>query len=329
MILLRHLCLFVLLASSVAFENAKARKRRQAMHEAVGLLKTGGQFSTVEAKSCAACEAVARNLETKMARGHHLTGEVERLAVLYEACDGDERNVPQPIKPGGDGGEEILHYFQVSDELASQIKGSTDQFGLGEFCTVLLEEFEDELTAAVAAAKPVSSAVSAKMGGLAAGEHRNLMYEMKQAVCVQATSSCSDDTLNRISNGRIMQAIHQAKTDPVQAKRLESMFAAIGSGASGDGEEQKATAPSQKRDAANDDSDGDEGKTSPQTAAKSTAPPKAKSSRKKVKSSKDFANTPFSATLMGSALASPYAMVIGAAVTLPSIYVGGLVARLW
>ena len=250
-----------LVALASAFENAKQRQRKAAMRDAVDALNVPG-FSQIEAK-CAACEAVARSMEDKMKTGKHLGGAHDRLSVLYDVCDNIEENLPMTMKPIEEGGPEALHFWKAPKQQLDELKGGQiKDIGLGEFCTAVVGEYEEELSGVMESAKPLHSGFGKKLGGVEVKRdrapefilallralpyphlrHPHLlhpylllsthprvrvrrsrltllqmpMYELKVAVCVDATATCTNDGLNRITSHRMAQYSKDMDTDKLK-----------------------------------------------------------------------------------------------------------------
>ena len=154
-----------LVALASAFENAKQRQRKAAMKDAVDALNVPG-FSQIEAK-CAACEAVARSMEDKMKTGKHLGGAHNRVSVLYDVCDNIEEQLPMTMKPVEEGGPEALHFWKAPKEQLEQLKGGQiKDIGLGEFCTAVVGEYEEELSGVMDKAQALHSGFGKKLGGV-------------------------------------------------------------------------------------------------------------------------------------------------------------------
>ena len=55
---------------------------------------------------------LSRNLQDVMSPGRHKAGAVERIAVLYEACEGIESMLPWALPPMEEGGPQALHFWR-------------------------------------------------------------------------------------------------------------------------------------------------------------------------------------------------------------------------
>lgn len=164
---------------------------------------------------CAGCEAVAQELEAKMTLGLHLgkashkrakagvdkkkgggssltdlatgSGGIERLDVLYSLCAGMLKYVPA-LLPTTDS----MHFTKTREPP----QGVTNDVYLSTQCDDLVEEHEDALLEVVRTSEPNAAAIKMGLKDMP-------KYELKQAVCVEATQKCTDESLMAISQGRI------------------------------------------------------------------------------------------------------------------------------
>ena len=205
-----------LVSSATAFENFEARERKKELKAAANEIRRRLQSTSpeeynafgVEEVGCAACEAVARSVEAKMQYGggkHKAT--VDRLSLLYEACENIDEQIPSTMPPVKEGNPKALHFFasaSLKQEIAKLKKQGKYAFdaakGLTEYCTVLVEGHEENLSSVMA------EATEALQG----------MFELKVKICVETTKQCTDDQLNRISEHRIAMA------GPEAAKLLQA-----------------------------------------------------------------------------------------------------------
>jgi hypothetical protein len=157
-------------------------------------------------QACAACEVIARTLEERMAAGAHhgvtgRRGAHERLTVLSELCEGIEQLVPSPIRSHAPTQTLVLQFDALSPESAEDLrrKGKTPEavpdFGLRDFCYGLVEEHEGALSSKVM----VEAEELARRSGRPLKERG---YDLKGAVCVELTKSCTADGLERIVSAR-------------------------------------------------------------------------------------------------------------------------------
>jgi bacterioferritin-associated ferredoxin len=187
--------LAALVGPATSFESAELKRRRKAKKEAVSYLNVDGW--TGEAAQCAACEATARQMEDKMRTGQHKTGEVERLGLLMEVCDGIETQLPMKLAPVEKGGPDVLHFFR-NDNAMAELKreggGPIDlsKLGLLEFCNAVVEEWEEELAEVMDNAKPTMAKFGASLYGKPISN-----YELKVDVCVKATGLCAGRSSTR------------------------------------------------------------------------------------------------------------------------------------
>lgn len=330
---MRGVCLTVaLLASATAFENAAMRRRNKARREMVSFLNVPG-FSEAET-SCAACEAVARSVEDTMRLNKHKEGDVVRLGLLMEACNGIEGQLPMKMPPIEKGGPEVLHFYgsqESLDKLMKSDKGyDLSKTGLSEFCDAFVEEFEEELVNVMDTAKPATEALETPKGVAIP------RFELKVDICVKATNMCDDEMLNRLSYHRIAQA------DPALMKdkmgELYDMLKA--KGLTKDAEQKKDAGQKSKTIGQG----GDQApKVRPSGVDKATKPPKAESGNRAKNMNKQGRAAPKSQhsearpTLLGILdgavrkliSASVYVQVGVLVFTVLAIYIGGQVARIW
>ncbi len=196
-----------------AFENAKIRQRKVTLSEAAAAIRipyteeSRDRFSTEEVQ-CAACEATARSLEYLMRNDEHKGGVAQRWNLLVSVCDKIDQHVPTTLAALEEGGKEALSFWPPSQEWLSTMKGKSwtpPMLGLREYCTVFVEEFEDELSEVMKNAEPVSAETMSKASKMAHGILHDgnaadmPRYELKEATCTQATKQCSSDALNKIT----------------------------------------------------------------------------------------------------------------------------------
>ena len=153
-------CCLLIAALAVAFESGEQKERKRALKAAAKGLRLGDykdKFSLKEVQ-CAACEATARSFENEMKLGRHRGDGVGRLSMLYAACEHMDDQIPMEMDSATEGAGKVLHFFNNPQVDVSKL-GS---LGLGEFCTTMVEEFEEELAdkingaeAAVATGMPV------------------------------------------------------------------------------------------------------------------------------------------------------------------------------
>jgi len=168
---------------------------------------------TPEQVNCAACEAVAQALEAAMATGKHLSkighkrkgqrtdtqggdGAIERMDLLFGVCDAMGKYVPAKLEKTS-----TLHFTSAGSTSTSAGSSSGGRSEvtpvLTAFCQELVEQHEDALLETMRDALPIEvPEIMRSSAGL-------LRYELKEAVCVRATESCTDERLNAISFGRI------------------------------------------------------------------------------------------------------------------------------
>jgi len=182
---------------------------------------------TPEQVNCAACEAVAQALENAMATGKHLSkighkrkgqrtdtqggdGAVERMDLLFGVCDAMGKYVPAKL-------ENTLHFTS-----AGSLSGGRSEFTqvLTAFCQELVEQHEEALLETMRDARPVElpEIMMRSSPGL-------LRYELKEAMCVRATESCTDERLNAISFGRIALLDDASVGTKSEATRMLKEFA--------------------------------------------------------------------------------------------------------
>ena len=165
-------------------------------------LSVPGTFSDEE-KACAACEAIARTLEGKMADGEHHGGAYQRETLLAELCKGIERNVPSHQTALAAGEADVLQFFPMDESMAARLREQgkhpemVPNFGLPAFCEAFLEEHEDALASTVM----VDAEHRAKAAATAATAGRR-EYDLKAAVCVDMSGRCTAEQLERIVKRR-------------------------------------------------------------------------------------------------------------------------------
>ena len=187
------LVLMGLAACGHAFENAAMRKRNRGMREATSFINVPG-YSEAEVR-CAACEAIASTLEKEMSTDKHKGGTVDRLNMLVSTCDRIDRKLPAELPlPLGDADDpnapKVLHFFE--SKAHEQVNQGV---GLSEFCTVFIEEYEDELDAVMSKAEPIFddttfNRLSMSHGSMSHGGGVS-KYNLHESVCLEATKSCT------------------------------------------------------------------------------------------------------------------------------------------
>jgi hypothetical protein len=216
-------CLFLCLTLAAlvpAFENAESRRRKKALRQAANAIKhkLTVDFSTEEIQ-CAACEATARQIEDKLRLGGgKQKTTVDRLEMLYAACETIDEQLPNPLDPLDGNGGKVLQFFSNKAAQEQMLKEHGRKFyesGLNEFCTTLVEEHEEVLSLVMAKATTVGAT------GKVADSFAD-MFELKVPICVQTTKQCTDDLLNRISQARM----GLATKDPALRQKLAEMMAA-------------------------------------------------------------------------------------------------------
>ena len=300
-----------LVAVVVGFENAQMRRRTQKVKEAGSYLRVPGY--TIDEQRCAACEAVAQSIEGRMKNDAHKGGYVEQVALLMSACDRiDETVHPSELKmPAGSGQETLPEEKKVLQFAKMHLDGDkqTVSVGLGEFCTTLVEEFEDELVEMIASAKSINSPIAKEMTG---SDHA---YELKEQTCVHVTKSCTSEGLNQITAARLGQLSNLPKEQRDKLmKMLERKYSKGEAGSA-----PKAAAPQEKAvPKPSPDATGKKwkGKT------KSSKPPPAQSG---------LPANPVEAFewLYSATTKKPYAVLASVTATTALVYIGGMVARLW
>ena len=185
-------------------------------------LKSTYSSSQIE---CAACEAVAQGLEAAMATGAHLgkmgykkskkgfertsdmtgDGAVERMEVLYGMCAKLQEYFPAHLDA-----TETLHFMKVPSGKFGGLSA------LHEYCESFVEEREQQLLEVMKNAKPLELPPMMRKAG-------TLQYELKQQVCVEATNTCTADSLMRISNGRIGMAKHNPEMQAALKEYLQEL----------------------------------------------------------------------------------------------------------
>jgi hypothetical protein len=204
-----------------AFENADSRRRKKALRQAANAIKhkLTVEFSTEEIQ-CAACEATARQIEDKLRKGGgKQKTTVDRLEMLYAACETVDEQLPNPLDPLDGNGGKVLQFFANQAAQEQMLKEHGRKFyesGLSEFCTTLIEEHEEVLSLVMAKATTVGAA------GASVADAFADMFELKVPICVQTTKQCTDDALNRISQARM----GLATKDPALRQKLAEMMAA-------------------------------------------------------------------------------------------------------
>lgn len=334
------LAVVALAASAAAFENAEMRRRKKARKEIVSFLNVPGYEPA--AVACAACEAVARQVEDVMKNNQHKTDDVMRLGLLMESCQGIENQLPIPMPPVEEGGEPVLHFGMDPRKLA-ELKRAKDgavdlnKPGLGEFCDALVEEYEQELKTVMDTATPLSAVGQTLMGKAVP------RFELKEDICVRGTEMCSQEALNTISAARIKQA------DPELMKQFMGDFEKIRGIPKkeksshkvdlGDGHEAeiKVSEPQSIETAFPDgkipgvgDIPGVGKKGGGKKGGKAKKPPAHRASG----SSSDSNERPTLLSMVHGAVkwyigASLPVQLGGALVTLLAVYIGGQVARIW
>jgi hypothetical protein len=146
-----------------AFENADSRRRKKALRQAANAIKhkLTVEFSTEEIQ-CAACEATARQIEDKLRKGGgKQKTTVDRLEMLYAACETVDEQLPNPLDPLDGNGGKVLQFFANQAAQEQMLKEHGRKFyesGLSEFCTTLIEEHEEVLSLVMAKATTVPRA---------------------------------------------------------------------------------------------------------------------------------------------------------------------------
>lgn len=286
-------CVIVIVTRCAAFENSAMRERKRALRDAVSEIKVAvGSYSREEIQ-CAACEAVSRSLQDVMSSGRHKAGAVERIAVLYEACEGIETMLPSALPPMEEGGPQPLHFWKADDKDMEKLKTvDVTAIGLKQYCNTLVEEFEDAIVGEMASAKEFPSAMANAMAGMS-------RYSMVQALCVRATPSCSEESLNRITQHRMAMGMKNSATRESMERLIEKM-----------------------------------GKEPPK-AAKAPKAPKASKARTPRETTPEAAEPPKGLFKLVESLRALVAqstmavLVSGFTVTTTAVYVGGMVARVW
>jgi len=290
-------CVFVIVMLCAGFENSAMRQRKRALQDAVEEIKVPiGSYSQEEIQ-CAACEAVSRNLADAMSSGRHKAGAVERIAVLYEACEGIETKLPAELPPKEDGGDKVLHFWTPQDMEALR---STDvsKIGMKQYCNTLVEEFEDAIVEEMTSAKEVTSMTAVK--GLS-------RYSMVEALCVRATPSCSDDSLNRITESRLVMGMKNSDAREQLTSLLKQQMGKPGAMPPKVPEAPKAP-----------------------KAAKGSKARKLRESTQQADASAPKGLNALISWLRGLIAQSPMIVLAsGATVTTTAVYVGGMVARVW
>lgn len=320
--------LMLSLTLSSGFQSAKMRERTKKMREATSYLNVPN-YGSVES-SCAACEAVAQGIEAQMRTDQHKNSAVVRTALLMSACDGIDDFVPSELNPIEKDGPKVLNFVNGKKTSFGQERNEKYvSVGLSEFCNMVVEEYEDELSAVMDDAKPVDSALTKSMKGAA-------RYEMKQAVCVHTTSLCTDEALNRISAHR-MNLINEV--DPEMKKKFAEVMAQMQAGKAGmpkisaDVEVEHKNIHLTEEMLAQAEADEKAGKPVTEGAKRAKGAKKDKSTKgKKDKkaAADEFWSMPTNpAEMVSWAQASPMLASVAGLTTVSVVYVGGMVARLW
>ena len=202
-----HLLVLCCASLALAFESGEQKAKKRALRSAAKGLTIGeyvDEFKLVDI-TCAACEATARSIEKEMNLGKHRGDTVGRLEMMYTACETVDLNIPQVMPPNEEGGPRVLHFFPAKGASPGELDNL--HLGLQSYCNVLVEEYEDELEAALK--KSEAAATSGILKGV---------YEMKVSICVDSTSACTNDQLNTISGHRIggMRNLPPAKQAELQ-----------------------------------------------------------------------------------------------------------------
>ena len=96
---------------------------------------------------------------------------------------------------------------------------------LAEFCTAVVEEFEAELADVVKDARPISDELTQSFPGWSVKDGVGPRYELKEAVCVETTGSCTRESLSRISRARIKMG---AKQNPEVLAAMNEYYKKMG-----------------------------------------------------------------------------------------------------
>ena len=326
---------------AAGFENARMRSRTKKMKEISSFVKVPGFGG--EETLCAACEAVAQSLEAQMKTDQHKESPVVRTAKLMETCDYIDNYFPATLKPISQGGPEVLHFVKAKPK---DLKEGEARVGLSEYCTALVEEYEEELSAVMDAAQPISSETTKAMSE-AMGVYDGPRYELKVDTCVTATKQCSHDALNRISSHRIGMMEHMDPSGKGQMKRVLNQLKGLkGMGNVNPGaeidykdvsadllrsmdaaelgmtEEEKATKIKEVDKAA--------AKAAKAVKKATKGAAKGKDKKKPTAEAQQFWSLPANPSeLMAWAQKSPILAASAGLATLAVVYIGGLVARVW
>lgn len=310
-----------LLALTDAFENAKMRERKRKVKEAASYLRIP-KFSMDEQR-CAACESVAQSIEKKMGMDVHKGGYVEQLALLMSACDGIDAEVTPAELPDPEGNEDSLRkvlHFAPSPKDTGTIERPMP-VGLGEYCTTLVEEFEDELVEMIGSAKAIDQEVIRALGSVTSPAR----YELKEKTCIEITKSCTTESLNKITHARLALVKNMDKS--TQAKLVEMFARQAAAGAASPAAvetmaEAMATAAKPQVAAESDSKGGGSGK---KWKGKAKKPPT------KAPAAAGLPTSPLDAFewLRETTAQSPYVMLASTSAVVAVTYVGGMVARVW
>ena len=226
----------LLLAVMLAFADGSDRNvrilgRGKKVVGAASFLRMDLERHEIEAQSCAACEAVSQGIERQMSLDHHRRGAGEAMELLVNACEGiDGRThvleldaMPPSARHGRvflrsaqehsleeselqQSGKVLMFHTFRPDELRlleqrPDIKANMkSNVGLGEYCSALVEDFEDELVEAMLEAKPLEEAQVSPTNTLESAARQH--YEVTEQVCVSMTKSCSAKTIEAIFASR-------------------------------------------------------------------------------------------------------------------------------
>ena len=189
---------------------------------AASFLRMDIKRHTIEEQNCAACEAVAQGIERQMSLDHHKSGRRQAIELLVNACDNiDGRSRLQELdampsdderlRDGGgigDGRGKVLtlHTFRPDElklieqrmDLRAELIGPS--VGLDEYCSALIEDFEDVLVETMVTATPLDDSQVNPLYPLESLARKH--YELTQQVCVDVTKSCSLNELYAIFGAR-------------------------------------------------------------------------------------------------------------------------------